>query len=512
MYKLFGFIVYSFSVLLSVKRKVAADQVTRKMPVYLSCPVCHGLYKKPKYLPKCFHSYCEECLVKLQEGSDLTCIVCEETCKVPPEGVKDFPSHSFLTRLADEMAIKQKIEQNKSILCDACIKGELATSFCFDCSDFQFHCKECFERHKYSTEKQGHRIIQLAEIRSEKKDVTLKQKSMQCQYHELDLMFYCETCDELACSYCTGKKHAGHEHESVKMMAKKHRSKIDDVTKPMDNFIVKLTKAQQNISSTREKIQSQATELEQEIDTYFDHLEQKLKQQRANLKKELHEVSTHKEKAVSLQLKQLENIQVQLENVKELGEAVKNGSDHEALFMNKQLAKDVERFSTICTKLSTEPVELANAKFSKEYEESFPFFGNLSYGDNSVFNSLIAYDVPAYGQVGKEVKFTIITKDDNHHPCQKGGSIQPIPRKGDVITAEVKDNQNGNYTASFVPTQPGEVEVTVTINGESISMCPLRVQVRIPQHTILDKPSKIMMMKRWASHGVLHLAGMVCGQ
>ncbi|XP_065914911.1 transcription intermediary factor 1-alpha-like isoform X3 [Dysidea avara] len=297
--------------------------------------------------------------------------------------------------------LSKKIEQNKSIPCNACIKGELATSFCFDCSDFQFHCKECFECHKYSTEKQGHRIIQPEEIQSKKKDVTLKQKSMQCQYHELDLMFYCETHDELACSYCNGKKYTGHEHESVKMMAKKHRSKIDDIIKPMDNIIVKLTKAQQNISSTREKIHSQATELEQEIDTYFDQLEQKLKQQRANLKKELHEVSTEKEKAVSLQLKQLENIQVQLENVKELSEAVKNGSDHEALFMNKQLAKDVEKLSTICTKLSTEPVELANTKFSKEYEESFPFFGNLSYGDISVFNTLIAYDVPAYGQVGK---------------------------------------------------------------------------------------------------------------
>ena len=85
MYELCGFIVYSFSVLLSMKRKVVANQVTRKMPVYLSCPVCRGLYKKPKYLPKCFHSYCEECVVKLQERSDLTCIVCEETSNVSPQ-------------------------------------------------------------------------------------------------------------------------------------------------------------------------------------------------------------------------------------------------------------------------------------------------------------------------------------------------------------------------------------------------------------------------------------------
>ena len=101
--------------------------------------------------------------------------------------------------------------------------------------------------------------------------------------------------------------------------------------------------------------------------------------------------------------------------------------------------------------------------------------------------------IPAYGQVGKEVKFTITTKSDNHHPSKKGGNkitAQVKPRTGDVITADVKANLDGSYTASFVPTQPGEVEVLAFIDEKRINKHPLSVQIH--QHTTLDKPSKIV--------------------
>ena len=339
-------------------------------------------------------------------------------------------------------------------------------------------------------------VIQLDEIRSEKKDVKLQLKStkkVQCQDHDMDLLFYCETCDQLVCHYCTTNEHAGHEHGSVKKMAKQHLDKMDEVVKPVDDIIKKLTTSEEEISSTSKKIESQAAIVEKEIDTYFDQLEQKLKQQRKDLKKELCEVSTQKMKAVLLQQQQLQHVRVQLECVKKLNEVVKNESYHqEVLYMKKQVLEDVKRLEKSYKHLNTKPIELAHMKFSKEYEESIPYFGNLSYGDNSSFSTAIVY-IPAYGQVGKEVKFTVITKDDNHHPSRKGGSkiaAQAKPRTEDFITAEVKDNQDGSYTASFVPTQPGEVEVTVTINGESINTCPLSVQVH--QYTTLDKPSKIV--------------------
>jgi len=464
------------------------------VPIYLCCPFCHELYQNPKCLP-CFHSYCEKCLVKLQEGSDLTCSLCGHKSKVPSDGLKVLPNHSFFTRLAEEMTIKLKIARNEEVLCTACIRKNPVLSFCTDCATLM--CKECNEYHKCNSDKQGHSVVQLDEMRSGKENVKLRlgsTKRAQCQDHEMDLLFFCETCDQLVCHYCTTNEHAGHKHGSVKKMAKQHLDKMDEIVKPVGNMINKLNASEEEITSTSKKIESQAAEVKKEIDIYFDELEQKLKNQREDLKKELHEVSTQKKTAVLLQQQQLQLVRTKLEHVKKLNEVVKSESDHqEALYMKKQVTKDVKRLEEDYKNLKTEPVELANMIFSKEHEQSFPFFGNLSYGDSSSFNTAIAYNVPAYGQVSEEVKFSILTKDGNHHPCQKGGSkviAQVKPRAGDVITAVVKDNQDGSYTASFVPSQPGEVEVTVTINGESISTCLLTVQ--IPLYTTLDKPSKIV--------------------
>jgi len=91
---------------------------------------------------------------------------------------------------------------------------------------------------------------------------------------------------------------------------------------------------------------------------------------------------------------------------------------------------------------------LANINFNKEHELSFPCFGNLSYGDTSLYNNAVVYN-PAYGLVGKEVKFTIMTKDNNHHPCQKGGSKITKPKTGGDIVVKVEDNEDGSYSASF---------------------------------------------------------------
>ena len=148
---------------------MAANQVNEKVPIYLSCPVCHELYQKPKYLRKCYHSYCEECLIKLQVGSNLICTVCKQEAEVPSNGLKELPNHLFLTHLADELIIKQKIERSEEILCTACIRKSPVISFCAT-----LMCQECNESHKYSSDKQGHSVIQLDQIRSEKIDIKLQ--------------------------------------------------------------------------------------------------------------------------------------------------------------------------------------------------------------------------------------------------------------------------------------------------------------------------------------------------
>ena len=362
-----------------------------------------------------------------------------------------------------------------------------------------FLCNYCHESHKYSREYQGHSTSQLKEMRGEKKEINIRQKAkpLLCQEHEMELNFYCGTCEQLVCHYCTTTDHNGHEHNTaVKKMANKHRAELDNIFKPVEKMITKLSKAHQNVTATRESIQMQAAEVDQQIDDYYDQLQQRIQQQREELKKELHEVSTLKKKAVSLQLEQMEQTQAQLKSMKELNTAVKSGSDQEALFMKKQVAQDMKRV-TDCYKTSKiELVELATMQFIpvEEHQNLIPQFANLFYGNASPLSSVVE-NIPSLAYVNTDVKFTVTTKNVHGHFCCNGDSKviaqAQLSSTGDVIPVAIKDNKDGSYPACFVAKQTGEVKLSVIISGKHIKGSPYIISVHRNYHS-LKVPSKIV--------------------
>ena len=477
---------------------MAAEQM-KKVASHLTCPVCYELYKKPKYLP-CYHSYCEQCLVKLQKaGSDsITCPECRKTSAIPSGGIKQLPNNFFINRIVDEVALKEKVTGEEDVRCDLCVREDPAVVLCIDSGVFL--CSHCHESHKYSREYQGHSMSQLKELRKEKKDINVrpKAKPMLCQEHDMELNFYCGTCEQLVCHYCTTTDHNGHEHNTVKKMANKNRAELDDIIKPVEEMIGELSKAHQKVTTTREKVEIQATKVDQQIDDYYDQLQRRLQQQREELKKELHEVSSQKKKALSLQLEQMEHTQGQLESMKELNNAIKSGSDQEALFMKKQVTEDVKRMTDGYKQLKTEPVELVTMQFIpvEVHQNSFPQFANVFHDDADPLTSM-AENVPSLAYINNNVNFTMVTKNTQGDRCSKGGSevISQVQSSstGDVIPVAVKDNQDGTYSASVVPKQAGEVELSVIINGRhiqgspySISVCRNYFALNVPSKTVND--------------------------
>ena len=332
---------------------MAAEQM-KKVTGHLSCPICYELYKKPKYLP-CYHSYCEECLVKLVVQSNITCPECRKTSVVPSGGVKQLPNNFFINRLLDEVALKRKVEGEEEAKCDLCVRGDTVEVLCLDCGVLL--CGRCFDNHKYSKEYQNHNMMPLNEARSKKEGITIKPKPKfaLCPKHELELNFYCETCDQLVCQYCIMKDHLKHDHDTVKEMAIKHRKELDKIMEPVEKMIEGLSVACKKVSNMRGKIGAQVDDIDKEIDRYYEELHQRLQQQRDELKKELHEACRQKKKEVTLQL---EHTQAELESIKELNGAMKNGSDQEALLMKKQVVDDVKRISESYNKLDTQPSQL----------------------------------------------------------------------------------------------------------------------------------------------------------
>ncbi|XP_065920493.1 tripartite motif-containing protein 2-like isoform X2 [Dysidea avara] len=473
---------------------MAAERM-KKVAGHLNCAVCYEVYKKPKYLP-CYHSYCEGCIGKLQRGSNIICTECRETSVVPAGGVKELPNNFFINRLLDEVDLKRKVEGEEEAKCDKCVEEGRAVVLCVDCVTFL--CDVCYQFHKRMEEYQDHSVCELVELQSKKKlvDVRPKAKSMLCPNHDLEMNFFCETCDQLVCHYCVTIEHTGHVHNSVKVIAKKHRKELEKMIEPVEEMINKLSTSREKVVAAGEKIGAQASEVDQQIDLYYDELHQQLEQQREELKNKSQELSTKKRKAISLQLEEMDFTKAQMLSVKELNDAVKNGSDQEALFMKKQVGDDVKKLTNSYSKLKTKPVELATMVFApvKEYKKSFPQFGQL-FEDVPIPNNCEVTDIPTRPLVGSKIGFTIITKNHNNDHCSKGGShiiVQAQSSRGGDVPVEVKDNNDGSYSASFVTKQVGEVKLSITIEGDHIKGSPYTIMVYSPNYKTMKKPKKIV--------------------
>ena len=463
---------------------MAAKEV-KKATVNLTCPICYQLFNNPKYLP-CHHSYCEQCLEKVQVQNKIICPECRKEAAVPPGGVKDLPNNFFINRMVDELVLKRKVEGEEEVKCDECDEDDPVVAYCPECN--MFYCQTCNEPHKRSKRFRGHGIVPLTELRSNK-DVTIqpKAKAPICKEHDIELLFYCETCEQLICMYCTVKEHNGHNHDTVKKMATKHRNELKDVTAPVDEMIRDLSEAHNNIDKMKKKIRQQGDEVDNKIDQHYNELVQKLMKQKEQVKQQAHDAVSQKEKALTVQLEEVEYAQAKVLSMKELKDAIEKSSDQEALSAKKQVIDRMQQITDKFNKLNTDTLESATMEFvpSKESIQFGQLFTDIDPGACEVVS------LPNYITVGKELTFSIITKYHNGSQCSIGGREVSVKLQSNTGSTQVRDNNDGSYMASVVVQQGGEVKLSAFVNGQQIKGSPYSVVVQY-DYTRLGKPSKIV--------------------
>ena len=424
--------------------------------------------------------------------SKIICPECRKEAIVPAGGVKDLPNNFFINRMVDELVLNRKVEGKEEMKCDKCDDDEPVVAYCPECNSFL--CRFCYENHKRSKRFRDHGIIPLTELRSNK-DTQLQAKVTipPCKDHNYELNHYCETCDKLVCLYCTVKEHSGHNHDTINNMVSKHRNKLKEVTAPVDEIIRGLFEAHDNIDKMGKKIRRQGDEVDKKMDQHYDELVQKLMKQKEHLKQQAHDAVSQKEKALRVQLEEVEYMQAEVLSMKELKDAIEKSSDQEALSAKKQVIDRMQQITDKFNKLNTNPLQSATMEFVPS-KESFPQFGQLfthiDPGACEVVN------LPNHITVGEELKFSIITKYCNGSQCSIGGSevsVQLECNTGEVRSAQVRDSNDGSYMASFVARQVGEVKLSVSINGRQIKGSPYSLVVQqYIDYARVGKHSKIV--------------------
>ena len=458
---------------------MAAKEV-KKATVNLTCPICYQLFNNPKYLP-CHHSYCEQCLEKMQVQNKIICPECRKEAIVPPGGAKDLPNNFFINRMVDELVLKRKVDGEEEVKCDECDEDDPVVAYCPECN--MFYCQTCNVSHKRNKIFCNHSIVVLRS----NKGVTM------CKRHNIELLFYCETYEQLICMYCTLKEHSGHDHDTLKKMATKNRNELKDVTAPVDEMIRDLSEAHNNIDKMKKKIRQQGDEVDKKIDQCYDELVRKLMKQREQLKQQAHDAVAQKEKRLMVQLGKVECAQAEMLSMKELKDAIDKSSDQEVFLAKDEVIGYVHQIIDKFNKLNADLLQPFIMEFVPS-KESFPQFGQLfthiDPGACEVVN------LPNHIIVSKELNFSIMTKYCNGSQCSIGGSqvsVQLESNTGEVTSAQVRNDNDGSYVASIVVQQVGEVKLSAFVNGQQIKGSPYSVVVQhFIDYTRVVKPSKIV--------------------
>lgn len=464
----------------------------KKVTESLSCPVCLQIFKSPKYLP-CYHSYCEECLEKLYAQSEIKCPECREVAKVPQGGVKSLPNNFLINRLVDELIFKNKVEGEEEVQCNNCDKDDPVVSYCPSCN--LFLCHTCDESHKRDKKSTGHMqdIVAFTDLKSSKDiPVHTKAKVLTCDKHNMELAFYCETCEELVCLNCTTtEEHSGHVHDAVKQLAGKHREELKTVTTPIQGTIDDLSKACEDLDKMVKEVEKCGSEVEKDIDQHYDEMIQNLVNQKEQMKQHLQCKVSQKTKAIQVQLEELKCMQAEMLCVAEIKDAIEKSSDQEMLSAKKEVISRMLKAMNKYSKMDIQPLHSATMEFIST-KEPLPQFGQLfTHIDPS--GAELA-NLPQYTFVNETVEFTITTKYYSGHYCSKGGSQVVVQLRYDTkgtVLAKVKDNNDGSYTVSFVPEQVGEAKLFASINGLKIRENPYTIVVR-KTYLAVNKPSNIV--------------------
>ena len=261
---------------------------------------------------------------------------------------------------------------------------------------------------------------------------------------------------------------------------------------PVEEMSKNLSKAEANIVSTQEKIKEQASEIDQEIDKCYVEQLQELNKHHKQLKKQLQDAVSEKEKALKEQLNDVTALQDELTGIKELREGLEKTPDHKVFSTKKQdVETRMQKVSEQYKSLNTQPVEYDNFEFVPAKSYSF-LLGNLFTFANPHTSEVI--NLPGIAYCGHKVEFKMVAKDSKGKNCTKGGSqvfVQLKSFTGDVTAVEVRDNNDGSYMASFVAEQVGEAKLSVSINEEQIKGSPYSIVVGRNYQSI-DKPNKII--------------------
>lgn len=146
-------------------------------------------------------------------------------------------------------------------------------------------------------------------------------------------------------------------------------------------------------------------------------------------------------------------------------------------FGNKVNFGDITVLDFVDGVATTKMVLYAEEEAEIEVEDgTYNSFGNPDFDLNVIVTALTSGDsfssisvAPSPSKIPEAFTITVTTYDEWGNVVKTGGGVVELNVVGETTEAPVvNDNNNGTYTAIYIPPKPGEYQISGTINGQPI--------------------------------------------
>ncbi len=470
----------------------------------VTCNICQNYYTDPKVLP-CCHYYCKECINDSSSGSGVEKIFsCPDCSKdvIIPKNLDHLQTAVFIPRMIEVHTKLEKAHSKVQAKCEMC-SGSKLKAFCKECG--QFICTECSKRHQKMKISADHKIISLAEFKEGgARDVIKMESSHQdCKDHKEPMKIYCFDCNCLICRDCTVIDHVGHNFEFCNKSAQDAKKKILQSLHPLRDSKVHLSRAMDEIKTTKSAIKHQDDILAQFVEDAFGELVAIVLKRKQELLVSARERCTCKLENLSEQKKSLSVFLSSARSVIRFVERyVWHSTDDEIMYLQhdvlKRIAREVEEH--LMEENNLEPVEEVDIGVAVSLDEDFKHLCQIK----AVLTTLpvdpsrceVTGDGTMKAEVNKPSDFLLLTKLYNSSPSRQMCAVDCQLKSlgnGSIIKCEIYRIKSSEYRIQYTPVIPGEHELVVTVNGVNVSGSPFPVSVTTAREpTQLGYPTQVI--------------------
>ena len=299
-----------------------------------------------------------------------------------------------------------------------------------------------------------------------------------CVEHNCELNYYCGSCEESLCMCCAVTKHSGHNYGTTEQMITRYKDGIKAMNAVLERMTETITKMQEHVGTV---MRNQSEKLDK-IDQHYDGQIRNLMEQKEKTKAQIHDDMLKKEEAIVTQQTELDVIQKEIQSIRRLNDMLEKNSEKEVLSAD---VKKQKRIIDDCMQGVDTKRRKIDSQLTQIDDTFIPTIDFTPFKQSIFYPANCELAFPEILYVGKPIIATLFTKDIQGNLCTRYGNkdisdevcVEIESIAGKIVRAEVKDNNDGSYEATFTLQHIGNAKLMASILGQQVKGSPYDVTV-----------------------------------